>query len=44
MSSKYSGSNLQRVGWWVNCSCYGAVKLHGHGMKEVERLLEHRLC
>ena len=27
-----------------NCSCYRAVKLHEHGMKVVERVLENRLC
>ena len=26
-----------------NCSCYGAVKLHEHGMKVVKRVLEKRL-
>ena len=27
-----------------NCSCYGAVKLLGHGMMVVEKVLEKRLC
>ena len=27
-----------------NCCCYRAVKLHEHGMKVVERVLEKRLC
>ena len=27
-----------------NCSCYRAMKLHEHGMKMVERVLEKSLC
>ena len=27
-----------------NCSCYIALKLHEHGMKVVEMVLEKRLC
>ena len=25
-------------------SCYGAIKLHEHGMKVVERVLKNTLC
>ena len=35
----FKGKGDIRIG-----NCFGAVKLHEHGMKVVERVLEKRLC
>ena len=34
---------FKRKGDIRNCSCHRAVKLHEHGMKVVDRVLEKRL-